>query len=221
MSISFDASGQHLVTATRTDVRYRSLTAPRETTPLPVPKQDIFMLPRSIVFTDPPQRLLLQNSSRLYELDIEGKKDPVRLSLNADGWDLKSGKVFGVGGNGPGQFIYYIPQSGGVPHSANDENSMPVPADWQISNRIVGAKGTTMVVTCRRPGAENEVSFKVIDWPNKKVLGQEEFPWIPRSIVISADEKRAVVGAPNRAIYVVDIDKMRQGGREAHGREEK
>ena len=221
MSISFDASGQHLVTATRTDVRYRSVSAPRETTPLLVPKQDIFMLPRSIVFTDPPQRLLLQNSSRLYELDIEGKKEPMRLSLNADGWDLKSSKVFGVGGNGPGKFIYYIPQGADVPHSANDGNTMPVPADWQISKRIVGAKGTTMVVTRRSPGAENGVSLEVIDWPNKKVLGQEEFPWIPQSIVISTDEKRVVVGAPNRAIYVVDIDKMRQGGMEARGREGK
>ena len=214
MNIAVDASGENLITATRSEVRLRSLKSPDESKVLPIFK-DVFMQPRSFKVLDSPLRAFLHISSELFELDLNGDKQPHLLNKPVAGFDAASATVFDIESiyKKDGS-IHGSPLGSGRRTTGVAGETTGIPADWLLSAStpriLVGAKGSLLFVVGSRRSSSGSV-LAVIDWQMKRIVWKQEVEWEPRSATLSADEKKLVVGSSNKAIYIFDFEKMAKG----------
>lgn len=215
MNISVDSSGENLITATRSEVRLRSMKAPDESQVMMVPEQNIMMKPRSFAVTDSPVRIFLQSSTMLYELDPAGSKQALLLNKSTAGFDVANGKVFGVAGS-PGRegYLYSTPMGSERPRDATLEDTAKLPAEWNLypfdHRLLLAGKGASLIV--RAANRQNSgCILAVIDSRKKQIVWSQQVEWEPRSASLSADEKKLVIGSSNKSVYVFDFEKMTKG----------
>jgi hypothetical protein len=215
MNISVDASGENLITATRSEVRFRSMKSPDDSKVLPIPEQNIMMKPRAFEIADSPLRVFLESSSLIYELDPAGAKEPTLLNKSSGGFDIGTGTVFGVQqSGGDPNYVFATPLGSDRPRGTGLDDTVKFEKDWILHGGgdgiAVDGKGPFLFVRgSSRTGSGSLLA--VIDWQKKQTVWSQEVEWEPRSAALSADGKRLIVGSSNKAIYIFDFEKMTKG----------
>lgn len=215
MNIAMDSTGRHLVTATRLEVRFRSLDSPAESRMLPVPRQIIMMKPRSFQIAGTSGRVFLESSMQVYELDPAGIKDAVLLHKSSGALDAAAGRIVGVE-HLPNRdsFLYQTSLGEQRPQGAPHDDGVSLPQDWNLysfDHRMLSAANGSMVVVRGKRNSDGMGMLGVVDLAAKRLLWSEVLPWSPTTASISADGKRLLIGSSNKALYVFDFERILKG----------
>ena len=201
MNVAADPAGKVLVTGTRYTFLYRSLDAPAKTTQLPVPMDDIYMRPRSLLVEDP-SKIFVKSGSDTLVLDPEGKKPAVVLSRTFSGRAPRTGEFFSVG-NGK---LKMTPAG----LDQHPRETLELPGGWSSHESgllSVSDDGMWIAFFHNPPGGTS--SLAVVDRVGKKVVRDVPVGWTATTLAFSNDGTRLAAGASDRAIYVFDFTKLK------------
>lgn len=203
MNIRLDAKGENIITATRSVVRYRPL-ATSEPVQVPVPKDQIFIKPRSFMTGNTGSSAIVIAGWDAYNLDLTGKEKPVLIGQSIIGSGITNSRMFVIISHGRGSLLRTYPS--GKPREATDLISLP--ADWYLrpENALLSSNGRWIIVI---PAVRNQGSaLAVIDVDKRQIVHSQPLKWTATSLSISDDGKRLLVGSSNRAVYEFDFLKM-------------
>lgn len=203
MNIRIDAKGENIITATRSVVRYRPLatSAPIQ---VPVPKDDIFMMPRSFMTGSNGSSVIVRAGFDAYSLDLKGKQNAVPLANSMIGADIAANRLFSISPNNGGGTLSTHPF--GKQKEATPLISLP--ADWYLrpENAILSSDGRWITAIPVVWGHGSVLA--VIDVAKRQIVHSQPFKWMATSLSMSDNGKRLLVGSSNRAVYEFDFLKM-------------
>lgn len=203
MNIRLDAKGDNIITATRSSVRFRPLAISSPVL-VPVPKDQIFMNPRSFLPGRSGSSAIVIAGWDAYNLDLTGREKPVLLGQSIIDSGITNNRMFFVASHGRGSKLRCYPS--GKPKEASD--LIALPDDWYLrpENAMLSSDGRWIVVI---PSVRNQGSaLAVIDVDKREMIHSQTLKWKATSLSMSDDGKRLLVGSSNRAVYEFDFLKM-------------
>jgi WD40 repeat protein len=203
MNISIDSKGENIVTATRSVVRYRPLAASAPIV-VRVPKDDIFMNPRSFMPGATNSSIIVRAGRDAFTLDLAGKENAVPLAQSMIGANVAANRSFCIFPNNRGYAVWTY-EFGKRNEAAN---LIALPADWNLSpeNAILSSDGRWIIAS---PRTNNLIGvLAVIDIAKRQIVYSQPVKWMITSLSLSADGKRLLTGSSNRSIYEFDFLKM-------------
>ena len=204
MDIAIDPSGTHLATATRLSVFYRSLNPPGPAVALKVPADDIMMSPRAIYLRDASPDVLAFIGGEAFVLDSSGKEKPQHDRHSIDKVDSPTNTGFTL--------IRFDQPKTLIQHKINSSDpneTMDLPPEWANSRSGIHAIHDSRWIIVVRQIQLGTSAISVIDWQNRKIVGEGKFSATPVSIRFSPDGKYLLVGATNHALYLIDFARLR------------
>lgn len=203
MNIRIDAKGENIITATRSVVRYRPLatSAPIQ---VPVPKDDIFMNPRSFMPGSNGSSVIVRAGFDAYSLDLTGKENAVPLAQSMIGADIAANRLFSISPNNGGGTLSTYPFG----KQKEAVSLISLPADWHLrpENAVLSSDGRWIIAIPVVWGHGSVLA--VIDVAKRQIVHSQRFKWMATSLSMSDDGKRLLVGSSNRAVYEFDFPKM-------------
>ncbi|MEO5915618.1 MAG: WD40 repeat domain-containing protein [Luteolibacter sp.] len=204
MNIRIDAKGENIITATRSVVRYRPLEASAPIV-VPVPKDDIFMNPRSFMAGTSDSSVIVCVGYDSFRLDLAGKEQPVTLGRSIIASGFTDSLVFSVNAGARGGVFQSYPP--GNPKETTDIVSLS--DNWYLrpENAMLSPDRRWIVLI---PGILNNKgsTLAVIDVAKRQMIHSQPLSWRATSLSLSEDGKRLLVGSANRAVYEFDFQKM-------------
>lgn len=203
MNIRIDAKGENIITAMRSEVRYR----PMPTSPpirVPVKEDEIFVRPRAFMAGGDNTSVIVRGYDA-YTLDLTGKEKSVLYGRAMIGADIASNQLFCVRKNKDccsGVWTHLI----GKPNEAVELASFPKGWDLRPENAILSPNAKWIAAIPAGPSHCSVLS--VIDVAKRQIIHSQPFKWTATSLSISGDGKRLLVGATNRCVYEFDFLKM-------------
>jgi WD40 repeat protein len=203
MNIRIDPKGEHIITATRSVVRYRPL-ASSDPIRAHVPKDDIYMNPRTFMDGTSPSSTIVRAGSDAYNLDLTGKEDPTLLGWSVIGANIAANQLFSIGND----VIRVHPIGKAKEVVSQSVNLASLPKEWSLrpENAIVSADGKWVVAIPTIWGKGSVLA--VIDVAKRQIVRSLPVKWTATSLSISDNGKRLLVGSSNRAVYEFDLLKM-------------
>ncbi len=205
MNIALGLEGKSLVTAKDGVVQYWTNDGKTVSEPLLVPEFETTIRPRTFQVSGNPPEIVMRNGASMTLIDPERKNDPKVLDKNVRGLDAGNGWFFRVDPNSSERVIERIP----LISENSPTEKMKIPSSWpdrSLGQILASKDGTRLFVL--RPSEDGGSALSVIDWPSKKVVSNHYFAWQATSYELSGDGSQLLIGSHQRAIYVLDVEKM-------------
>lgn len=207
MNIRVDAKGEHIITATRSNVRYRPLAA-SDPVVVPVP-QYIFMKPRTFMDTIAPSTVIVRSGSDAFSLDLTGKDAPVTVAQDAIGLYSANGQTFAITSSGGSESTILSRPVGNIRDTAVQSTRLvTLPAGWHLRPEFgaLSHDGRWLFVVPTVWGKGSVVA--AVDLTKREIVRSQPVSWTATSLALSKNGTRLLVGSTNRAVYEFDILKM-------------
>lgn len=202
MTLSLNAAGDKLITATRKEVLYRDLKKPGDGIRVKVPLRDIAMRPRKFWMVDTEPGVFARAAGSVFGLDPSGKDEPILINSWIHGFDPGTQLVFSVSTEGARKVLNCRPPArGGKPAVKID-----LPDEWgqHFFGDVVASPDSRWIVTSH--GESGAIpSLAVIDREQGRVIRDLRLPWTTTSLEFSHDGRFLAVGASNRCTHVFDV----------------
>lgn len=205
MNIALGFEGKSLVTAKDGVVQYWTNDGKTVSEPLLVPEFETTIRPRTFHVSGNPPEIVMRNGDSMTLVDPERRNDSRVLDSNVRGLDAENGFFYRVDPNSADRVIERI----SLTSKDFPKDEMKIPPSWpdrSFGQILVSKDGSRLFVL--RPGQDGGSALSVIDWPSKKVVSNQSFAWEATSFELSGDESQLLLSSHQRAIYVLDVEKM-------------